>query len=126
MVHENVPHHASGYRQEMRAVVPRHVFGINEPQIRFVDQRRGLKAMPSTLSCHASSRELVKLPLYERNQSVEGGCVALTPFQQQSGSLRRLVRNVAILRLFRLVHRVAAPTSTGNAFTNCIGLHRLR
>lgn len=80
MVHENAPHHASGNRQEMRAVMPRHIFGVNETQIRFVDQRRCLEAMPSTLSCHAPSRDLVKLPLDERNQSVEGGLVALTPF----------------------------------------------
>jgi hypothetical protein len=53
--------------------------GIDEPQISFVDQRRRLKAVPGTLSCHAPSRDLVKLPLYELNQPVEGGLVALTP-----------------------------------------------
>ena len=84
MVHENSPHHAGSDRQEMRAVVSRHILRINQPQIRFVDQRRGLEAMAGTLSCHAPARDLVKLPLYERNQTVEGGLVALTPLQQQS------------------------------------------
>ena len=97
MVHENAPHDASGNRQEMRPVLPRNIFGIDQPQIGFVDERRRLKAVPGTLSCHAPSRDLVKLPLYERNQSVEGGRVALTPFQKQCGGLRGVVRNVAIL-----------------------------
>ena len=97
MVHEDAPHHASGNRQEMRAVPPWNVLGIDEPQICFVDQRRRLKAVPGTLSCHAPSRDLVKLPLYERNQPVEGGLIALTPSEQQSGGLRGVVRNVAIL-----------------------------
>jgi hypothetical protein len=84
----------------MRPIVPRHIVGIDEPQIGFVDQRRGLEAMPRTLSGHASARDLMKLPLYERNQPAQGGFVALTPFQKQSGGLRGMLRNVAILALF--------------------------
>jgi hypothetical protein len=67
--------------------VPRNIFGIDEPQIRFVDQRRRLEAVSRTLAGHAPSRDLMKLPLYERNQSAQGGFVALTPFQKQSGGL---------------------------------------
>jgi hypothetical protein len=62
--------------------------GIDEPHIGFVDQRRRLEAMPRTLSGHASSRDLMKLPLYERNQTAEGGLVALAPFEKESGGLR--------------------------------------
>jgi hypothetical protein len=32
VVHENAPHHSSRDRQEVRAVAPRHIFGIDEPQ----------------------------------------------------------------------------------------------
>ena len=114
MVHENAPHHASGNREEMRAVVPRNILGVDEPQIRFIDQRRCLEAMLSTLSSHAPPRDLVKLALDERNQPAEGGFVALTPFQKQSGGVRGVVRNVAILSAFRPVHRFAAHSrSTG-------------
>jgi hypothetical protein len=100
VVDEDAAHHASGNRQEVRAILPWNVLGIDESQICFVDQRRRLKAVPGTLSCHAPSRDLVQLPLYERNQPVEGGLVALTPSSQQSGRLRGVVRNVAILSLF--------------------------
>jgi hypothetical protein len=100
VVHENAPHRASGNRKKMCAVVPRDIFGIDEPQISLVDQRRCLEAMASTLPCHAPSRDLAKLPLHERNQAAEGGLVALPPFQKQSGGLRGVVRNVAILSLF--------------------------
>ena len=100
MVHENAPHGASGNRQEMRPVLPRDIFGIDQPQVDLIDERRRLKAVPGTLSCHASSGDLVKLALYERNQSIEGGRVALTPFQKQSGGLSGIARNVAILSPF--------------------------
>jgi hypothetical protein len=42
----------------------------------------------------------MKLALYKRNQSVASGFVALTPFQQQSGGARGVVRNVVILSAF--------------------------
>ena len=114
MVHQNAPHQASGYRQEVRAIVPRNIFGIDEPQIRFVDQRRRLEAVARTLAGQTPSRDLVKLPLDERNQSAEGGLVALTPLQKQSGGLGEIVRNVAILVPFRQLHRFAAYSrSTG-------------
>ena len=103
VVHEDAPHHASGHRQEMRAVVPRHVFRVDQPQIRFVDERRRLEAVPGTLSRHAAPRDLVELPVDERNQSLEGGLVALSPFQKQSGDLRGVVSNSAILGPFRRV-----------------------
>src|SRR6478609_3887356 len=99
MVHEDVPHDASGNGQEMRPVLPPDVFGIDQPQVDFIDERSRLKAVPGTLSCHAPSRDLVELALYERNQLVEGGRVPLTPFQEQCGGLRGMVRNVAILCL---------------------------
>lgn len=51
---------------------------------------------------------LVTLPLGERKQSAEGGFVALTPFQNQSGSLRKCVRNAAILSAFRRVRHFPA------------------
>ncbi len=86
--------------------------------------------MPGTLSCHAPSRDLVKLPLYERNQSVEGGLVALTPFQQQSGGVRGVVRNVAILSLFdgcTVSQRLPALQAGGcHAFHRSISIWRLR
>jgi hypothetical protein len=65
--------------------------------------------MPSTLSCHAPSRDLVKLPLHERNQSVEGGFVALTPLQEQSRGRRGVIGNIVILCPFPLVHPSCGP-----------------
>ena len=96
--------------REMCAVVPRHIFGMDEPQIRFVEQRRGMETVSSTLCCHAASRDLMKFPLYERNQSAEGGLVALTPFQKQCGNVRGVVRSVGILGAFWPVHRFPAQS----------------
>ena len=65
--------------------MPCHIFGMDERQICFVEQRRGLDTVSNPLSCHAPSRDLMKFPLFERNQSAEGGLVALTSFQKQCG-----------------------------------------
>jgi hypothetical protein len=47
----------------------------------------------------------MKLSLYERNQAAERGLVALAPSEKQSGGLRWMVRDAAILSPFAPVHR---------------------
>ena len=84
----------------MRAIVPRHISGIDQPQVGFIHKRSRLKAVARALTFHAPSRDLMKLSLYERNQLLEGRLVALAPFQEQTGSRGGMVRNAAILCLF--------------------------
>ena len=81
----------------MRVVVPRHVLGIDQPKIRFVDERRRLEAVPRALAGHAAPRDLVELSMDERNQPIEGRLVALPPFEKEPGDLRGMVRNATIL-----------------------------
>ena len=66
----------------MRTVLPLHLVRVDQPQIRFVDERRRLEAVAAAFACDASARDLMELTLNERNQSVKGGLVALPPFQQ--------------------------------------------
>ena len=102
MVHEDVPHHASRHGEEMRAIVPGHLRRVDEPDIRLVDERRRLEAVPRALARHAAPRDLVQLPVDERNQSLEGGLVAFAPLQQQVGNRRGMVGNAPILAAFRI------------------------
>jgi len=61
-----------------------------------------------TLARHAASRDAVKLVVDEWNQLLEGAVVALSPFEQQAGDLRVVVRNACILGSFKFWSPVPA------------------
>jgi hypothetical protein len=82
VVHENAPHDARRYREEMRAVSPRDSLSVDEPQIRFVDQRSRLERVSNTFAAHAAPRNSMELVMDERDQSIEGTLVALSPLKE--------------------------------------------
>jgi hypothetical protein len=102
VVDENPTYDAGADREKVGSVVPRHVLGVNELQIRLVDERGGLKAVSGTLVGHVPARYLMELSMHERNQVFEGTLVATGPVPQQLGDLGRLVGNDAILVGFAL------------------------
>jgi hypothetical protein len=53
--------------------------------------------MTDALSRHAASRDPMELLMDERDQSVQRALVALSPLEQQSGDLRVVFGNPAIL-----------------------------
>src|SRR5436190_22780541 len=81
----------------MRAVVPLNRLSADEADIRLVDERRRLEAVPCAFSRHTASRDPVQLLVDERDQSLEGALVALSPLEEQPGDLRVVIRNSAIL-----------------------------
>ena len=89
VVHEDVAHHPGTDRKEMRAVVPRHALDVDQAEVRLVDQRRRLEAVPRVLASRVSPGDLVEFPMYERNQLLQGPLVALPPSEQQAGDFRR-------------------------------------
>ena len=88
MVHQDAAHQPRGHREEVRAVLPRHVVRIDQPQIGLVDERRRLEAVPDALAGHAAPRDLVELVMDERNQLLEGGFIALAPREEERRHLR--------------------------------------
>jgi hypothetical protein len=100
MIHENVPHHTSGDGEEVRAIVPCHGFRIDQPEIRLVDERRGLQAVIRPLVPDVPLRDSMELCVNERNQPLQGVVVALPPFQKQPGNLRGMVWNAISLGYF--------------------------
>jgi hypothetical protein len=51
-IHQDVTHQLSGDGEEVSAVLPAHLGSINEPQVGFMDQRRGLQCVIRSLSSH--------------------------------------------------------------------------
>jgi hypothetical protein len=56
VVHENAPHHLRSHTEELRAVVPLGAALVDEPEIRLVDERRGLERVLLSLATHRAGR----------------------------------------------------------------------
>ena len=93
VVHEDAAHDPSRDGQEMRAILPLDVFPFDQPEIRLVDEHRGLEAVIRALSRHATPRNPVQFLVDERNQSLEGARVAPSPFAEERGHFRGVQRN---------------------------------
>jgi hypothetical protein len=100
VIHQDAPHDASSHRQEVPAVGTRDRAAALQPQIRLVDERRSLEAVPHALAGHAAACDPLELPMDERNQSLEGFLLALSPFEKQPGDLRRMVADAPMLDRF--------------------------
>jgi hypothetical protein len=93
MVHQDAAHDPGRYGQEMHAVGPRDRLAVDESDEGFIDERRGLQAVPDALARHAAASDAMELLMDQRDQVLEGALVALTPLQEQrsdvSGGFRR-------------------------------------
>ena len=49
-IDEDAPHQASRHRQKVRAVLPVHPLGVDQPQVGLVDERGRLEGMAAFLS----------------------------------------------------------------------------
>lgn len=114
VVDEDAPHDASGHGEEMRAILPCHGFRIDQPEIRLVDERGCLQAVIRTLVPDVPLRDSMELGVYERNQSLQGILVALSPLEKQSGDLGGMLRNTDSLGSFSYV----------SSFRSIFSLHR--
>src|SRR5262249_43979745 len=64
-------------RKEMAAALPvPFLFTAHEPQVRLMNQRRGLKRLSGLLLCELSSSQQAQLLIHERQQSFRGAWVA--------------------------------------------------
>ena len=108
MVHKNAPHQACRQRKEMSAVVKADFLRFDQLQVSLVDERRRLKALTGVLASHAPAGDALQMAVYERNQAIERGLVAMPPRPEQRGQVSGTVSDAAILdRPSRFCVRVA-------------------
>jgi hypothetical protein len=89
VIDENAPHGLGGDTEELRAVLPLGASLVDEPEVRFVDERRGLQGVIVRFTPHCSGRLAVQLGINDRQQPFARTCVALTPRQQEWGDIGR-------------------------------------
>jgi hypothetical protein len=63
VVHEDLAHEPGRNPEEMRPVLPAHLSLVDQPQIRFVDQSRGLQDMAGPLLPHVPAGNLAQFVL---------------------------------------------------------------
>jgi hypothetical protein len=73
----------------MRTVLPLDALYVDQLQVGFVDERRGLQTVPGALPRHTSPCDPMQLTLDERDQPLECRIIALSPGQQQSRYVAR-------------------------------------
>jgi hypothetical protein len=72
MVNQDHAHHFGGEGVEMPAVVPCGLFLVQEPEVKLVDQRRGLKNVRVALPTDVGGGYLPKVRIDERHQIFKG------------------------------------------------------
>ena len=82
VIHQNVPHHARRNREEVGPILPVSV-RPSQPQIRFVNQRRGPQRLFRAPRAQTATRNLPQLIVNNGNQMIERVLIAAAQFAEQ-------------------------------------------
>ena len=103
VVDEDAAHGLRRCRDEMGAVPPVHAFGIDQPQVGFVDQGRGLQAVAGAFAPHVVVRQDDGALVDDRRQQGERTLIPVAPRpQSELTSPRTGSRGVSVQ-----IHRAA-------------------
>src|SRR5262245_12994265 len=83
MINENPANHLSSHSKEVRAVLPGHFFLINQPDVSFVCEGRGLEDWIATFPPQMPSGELPQLIINKRSQSLQCVRISFTPVPEK-------------------------------------------
>ena len=79
VVDEDAAHCLRRCRHEMGAVLPVHALVIDQPQVGFVDQGRGLQAVAGALAPHVVVRQTTEFVVDDRHQEGERKLIPVAP-----------------------------------------------
>jgi hypothetical protein len=98
VVDEDASHYLSRDGEEVRAVGPLNVSLIDEPDVSFVDQSRGLQSVTFALTAHVAARKAMEFVVDKRIQLIERGLVSFTPRGEELGYLMFLSGRIFLHR----------------------------
>jgi hypothetical protein len=84
--------------EEVGAALPPRLFLVHQPEVGFMDERRGLQRMARTLAAHVTLGHPAQLPIDERHEFVERDLVPVAPVNEPSGHVLCRERHCFILR----------------------------
>src|SRR5262245_14093997 len=85
-VYQRLMHQARGDGEEMPAVFQPHLAGVNQPQISFVDKRRGLQRMAGAFAAHLLFRKPAQFAVNQWYQLIHRRLITIAPGQEQLGN----------------------------------------
>ncbi len=77
----------------MGPVLPVNALDVDQPEVRLVDERRCLQAVPGAFARHAASGNAPQFLVHQRDQLIEGGLIAFSPCEKKSSDLARMTAN---------------------------------
>ncbi len=80
---QNTPHQLARKREKMRTILPLHPLAVDQAQVGFMDQGRGLQAMSGSLAPHVMMREAAEFRIDDWDQVFECIVVPSGPGAQQ-------------------------------------------
>jgi hypothetical protein len=83
VVDENPTNDPRRYAEEVRPVLPINVPLFDEPQIRLVNEGRGLQSVPGAFFTELTRGNSAQLGVDQRQQAVEGTSIAAAPVVQE-------------------------------------------
>jgi hypothetical protein len=81
-IHEDSSHQLRGQAEELGAILPLDLTDIDQPEIRLINQSRGLQRMTGTLSRHVSPCGPVQFPIDQWKQLLQSSVISIAPRQQ--------------------------------------------
>ena len=83
VVDEDAPHETGRHREEVRAILPVDLLDVDQAQVRLVDERGRLKAVPCPFAGHAPAGDAAQFAVDDRNEPIERRLVALPHCQEE-------------------------------------------
>src|SRR5215467_6326588 len=84
-VGEDAAHHARRDGEEMGTVLPVDLRNVNQLQVNFIHQRRGLKRVVRLFPAHVVLGEPVQFLLHEWDQTIQSALIPLPPSLEKLG-----------------------------------------
>ena len=84
VIDENLPHHAGGHREEVRAALERQPIDVHQPHVDFMHERRGLQCVSITLVTQLGASRPAELLVDMRHEGAERLFVSLPPLDQEA------------------------------------------
>src|SRR5215213_5272985 len=89
VVDQDTAHRLRRCRHEMGAVLPVHALVIDQPQVGFVDESRGLQAMAGALAPHVVVRQTTEFVVDDRHQEGERKLIPVAPGSEKRADVAR-------------------------------------
>ena len=112
MVHQYAPQLLGCNSEEMSPIFPVDRAGAAQPQVRLVDESRGLQGVFPALAPHLPGCDAMQLGVYKFYELVSSSLIASTPFREKASDCARTFSHIHRQPIRELISKkIFAPTA---------------